>query len=519
MIPNILWQTWKTKNIPSSLNAQSRSWFNSNPQLKVKLSDDKDCSAFILENFGEEVHGLYQSLPQPIMRADFWRVAVVYVNGGYYADLDITCNKNISSFINAKAKAVFTKELDNIANFFFGAEPNHPVLKLALDYMIEEARVITDKNTQSYGMHSLHRAVREYYSVVGTDYPTNHEEVHILNNEHLKASGVLIHSAASITNNTTNGDDGYTSWRVNDQVMHEKRKLACDVLFFTTFNENGYELYGKTWIETFVKIANYYPSIKAKIYYEGRQPPIDHPNITYVSFTKEIPQHRVWKDQLRKRSTHDDYVKTMIERFSYKSFVIQDVLEKHNNDYLIWLDGDCVFKPADYSNFPRGLLEDKFLACQVEENHDLNHIESGILIFNGKHCDTKKFNERFIKNYTFEELLPMGQPYDGFVIFRTLLMSNLKYINLNERYGRGGIQSDPNCTFQHPDIKSKFIHNIGWTGKHQYDNWDEIFSKDEIFNKVKGFLFGNAPAILAQRREIAHKKLNSLLNKRASIKR
>ena len=77
MIPNTLWCTWKTKNIPGSLYAQSHSWFNSNPQLEVRLSDDRDCLAFILENFGKEVYRLYQSLPQPIMRADFWRVAVV----------------------------------------------------------------------------------------------------------------------------------------------------------------------------------------------------------------------------------------------------------------------------------------------------------------------------------------------------------------------------------------------------------------------------------------------------------
>jgi hypothetical protein len=514
MIPNTLWQTWKTKEIPISLKQQCDSWVFSSPQLSKNLFNDSECDKFILDNFGEEVHMLYISLPQPIMRADFWRVAVVYVNGGYYADLDITCNKPLSSFMDISAKAVFMRELNNIANFFFGAEPKHPVLKLALDYMIEEARSITDKDTQSYGMHSLHRAVREYYSVIGTDFPNN-QDVQILNNEHLKANHILIHSAASIVNTSPD----YTSWRTTNKVMQEKRAQTCNVLFFTTFNENGYDLYGKTWIETFVKIANYYPSIKAKIYYEGRQPPITHPNITYVSFTKEIPQHKVWKDQLRKRSAHDDYVKTMIERFSYKSFVIQDVLSKHTDDYLIWLDGDCVFKVDDYSNFPRNLLQDKFLACQVEENHDLNHVESGILIFNGKHPDTKKFNERFIKNYTFEELLPMGQPYDGFVVFRSLLMSNLKYVNLNAGYGRGGIQSDPNCTFQHPNIKSKFIHNIGWTGKHQYNNWESVFEKDEIFKKVKGFLFGSAPEIIGQRKENARKKLNNLLQKRATIKR
>lgn len=512
MIPNILWQTWKTKEIPASLKQQCDSWSFSNPQLSRNLFNDGDCDKFILDNFGEEVHMLYASLPQPIMRADFWRIAIVYINGGYYSDLDITCTKPLSSFLNSSAEIVLMKELDNIANFFFGATAKHPVLKLALDYMIEEAKAITDKDTQSYGMHNLHKAVREYYSVIGTNYPNN-QDVQILNNEQLKADKILIHSAASIMNASVD----YTSWRNVDKVMQEKRAQACNILFFTTFNENGYDLYGKTWIETFISIANYYPSVKAKIYYEGRQPPITHPNITYISFTKEIPHHKVWKDQLYKKSNHDDYVKTMTERFSYKSFVIHDVLNKHTDDYLIWLDGDCVFKAADYSNFPKNLLEDKFLACQVEENHDLNHVESGILIFNGKHPDTKTFNERFIKNYTFEELLPMGQPYDGFVVFRSLLMSKLSYVNLNAKYGRGGIQSDPNCTFQHPEIKTKFVHNIGWTGKHQYDNWENIFDKDEIYKKVQGFLFGQSKQISTNKINAANKKLSSVLEVRRKI--
>jgi hypothetical protein len=514
MIPNILWQTWKTKNIPKFLVDQLRSWHTSNPQLHMKLCDDTECSHFILEHFGEEVHRLYLALPQPIMRADFWRVAIIYINGGYYADLDITCNRLLATFMDTDAKAVFIKEHNNIANFFFAAEPKHPVLKLALNYMIEEAKTIIDKNTQSYGMHNLHRSMCEYYSVIGTNYPNN-KEVQVLSTEELKANNILVHNVASINNTSSD----YVSWRTLDKIMQEKRTNTCDILFFTTFNENGYNLYGKTWIETFIQLANYYPSIKAKIYYEGKQPPIYHSNITYVNFAKEIPQHKVWKDQLHKKSKHHDYVKTMIERFSYKAFVIQDVLNKHDDDYLIWLDGDCVFKAADYSNFPKNLLEDKFLACQVEENHDLNHVESGILIFNGKHPDTKKFNEKFIKNYTFEELLPMGEPYDGFVVFKSLAMSKLNYINLNARYGLGGIQSDPNCTFQHPEIKSKFIHNIGWTGKHQYDNWQEVFNKDEIYKKVKVFLFGNAEEIATHNRDNSRKKLNNLLQKRTSFSR
>lgn len=511
MIPNILWQTWKTNSPPEVLKQHFNSWQNSNPQLSRNLCSDKECLDFIKNNFDQEVFFLYQSLPLSIMRADFWRIAVVYIHGGYYSDLDIICNVSLSEIIRPTVSCIFIKEINNISNFFFAAKPKHPVLKLALDHMIEEAKNITSKDTQSFGMHSLHRAVREYYNVVGTHYPDNNE-VQILDNEKLKLENKLIHTAASL-----NILEGYHSWRIHDKTLQEKRNKIADILFFTTFNENGYDLYGKKWIETFINISNVYPNIKARIYYEGIRDiskKWTHPNITIVDYHKEIPSYNSWSNNFLSRSTHDEYVKTMTVRFGYKAFVIQDVLSKFNNDYLVWLDGDCVFKAADYENFPAGLMNEKFLACQVEENWDLNHVESGILIFDGKHPDTKLFNNRFIKNYTVDELLPMGQPYDGFVVFRSLLMSNLSYVNLNKDYGKGGIQSDPNMTFQHPEIKSRFIHNIGWTGKHQYDNWEQIFEKDRIYKTVKTFLFGQSPEIKKQKTQKIDKKLNSLLEKK-----
>lgn len=502
MIPNILWQTWKTKNVPGVIKAQSDSWKKSNSQLEITLHDDKDCSDFILKHFGEDIHLLYLALPQPIMRADFWRIAVVYVYGGYYADLDITCNAHISCFITPSVNTVFIKELNNIANFFFGAEPKHPVLKLTLDHMINEAKNITDKETQSFGMHALHQSVRNYYGVIGTNYQ-NDQHTQTLNNESLRASGTLIHSAASLT-----AGSHYQSWRSSVEVMKKERELCDNILFFTTFNKNGYDLYGKEWVISFITIANYYNKVRAKIYYEGFIPNLDHPSITWIKYEDAIPFHADWKKKFLSKSSHTNYVKTMTVRFSHKAFVIQHVLDNNLDDYIIWIDGDCVFKNSDYSNFPSKLLENKFLACQVEHNHDLNHVESGILIFSGKHIDTQKFNIEFKKHYSVENILPMSQPYDGFLVFKSLLTSGLNYVNLNENYGKGGIQSDPNMTFCHPEIKSKFIHNIGWTGKNQYAAWNNILSRDDVYQKMKSMLFNfNSDEELNKKKELAITKM------------
>ena len=202
MIPNTLWQTWKTKVVPKSVKVQADTWKVSNPQLQINLMDDTECSSFILEHFGESVHQLYLQLPQNIMRADFWRVAVVYIHGGYYSDLDIVCNKNLSAFINQSVDGVFMREINNISNYFFGATPKHPVLKNTLDSMINEMRRITDKETQSFGMHQLHQSVRDYYKVIETNY-INTNEVQFLRGSINQNTSMALSTRTSTRKNLT----------------------------------------------------------------------------------------------------------------------------------------------------------------------------------------------------------------------------------------------------------------------------------------------------------------------------
>ena len=197
MIPNILWQSWKTKELPSLLKKQSNSWLFSNPQLVKRFMNDEECSSFILQHFGREIHTKYLQLPQPINRADLWRLAVVYVHGGYYSDLDITCKMNLNYFTNPKAKAVFIREINNIGNYFFGAIPKHPVIKMAIDRMLSETDNINKKESQSWGMHGLHQSVRDYYKVIGTNYISNNEVDFILDSE-VRQNKYLIHTMASL---------------------------------------------------------------------------------------------------------------------------------------------------------------------------------------------------------------------------------------------------------------------------------------------------------------------------------
>ena len=61
--------------------------------------DDNACKNFIRDNFSDEVFVVYNSLPLGIMRADMWRLAVMYVHGGIYADTDTECIKCIDELL------------------------------------------------------------------------------------------------------------------------------------------------------------------------------------------------------------------------------------------------------------------------------------------------------------------------------------------------------------------------------------------------------------------------------------
>jgi hypothetical protein len=69
------------------------------------------------------------------------------------------------------------------------------------------------------------------------------------------------------------------------------------------------------------------------------------------------------------------------------------------------------------------------------------------------------------------------------MIYKSLL--NIEYVDLNENYGKGGIQSDPSCTFLNPILQDRFIHNIGVTGKSQYDSWNAYSKTDEYFKLIQ----------------------------------
>jgi inositol phosphorylceramide mannosyltransferase catalytic subunit len=142
MIPPILHQTWKTRDLPENLAKFRRSIAKRNPKLDMRLYDDA-ASRKLIEDHCPELLPAYDRLPFGVAKSDLFRLAAVYAEGGFYADLDMECVRSLEPF-RRTTKAVFSIEAEvmpqrqqelgyeqpfQLANCMFGAPPRHPFIR------------------------------------------------------------------------------------------------------------------------------------------------------------------------------------------------------------------------------------------------------------------------------------------------------------------------------------------------------------------------------------------------------
>jgi hypothetical protein len=238
--------------------------------------------------------------------------------------------------------------------------------------------------------------------------------------------------------------------------------------FISTFSQNGYEKYGATWIKTFLENTS---NVRARLYVD-----FDIPNlpdrIEVLSFTNAVPHHASWVEQYRAAYVHQDpFEREHGVRFSYKAFVMMHALENISG-FIVWVDGDCLFKPNNF-DFVGPLLNGSFLGCQIDKvalddswKRD-EHIESGIVLFDADHPDKSAYLDALKQFYKPSVMGKMTKPYDGFALRRALSLSKVSHVDLfPKNYTVVTCNAESTCI--HPELKSRFTHNMGDEGKLYY---------------------------------------------------
>ena len=96
-IPSVIWQTYKTRHLlPAAAQEAVGSWMSLNPDLASRFYSDAEASDFMSRTLGAEVLAIYERFPLGVMRADFFRYAILLDQGGVYADVDAVCKVGVS---------------------------------------------------------------------------------------------------------------------------------------------------------------------------------------------------------------------------------------------------------------------------------------------------------------------------------------------------------------------------------------------------------------------------------------
>ena len=160
MIPHIIHQTYVTKDVPSSCKSYIEKLISLHPNWSYRFYDDTACDHLIKSYFPELYHA-FQSSNYPIVKADIFRIAVVYLHGGFYFDIDMDFHQSIESLCDKRAVFAIENKMSEedcsrlgviqpirIANYAFGAEMAHPFLYHLIEKLIVKQEKVLDLRTE-----------------------------------------------------------------------------------------------------------------------------------------------------------------------------------------------------------------------------------------------------------------------------------------------------------------------------------------------------------------------------------
>lgn len=117
----------------------------------------------------------------------------------------------------------------------------------------------------------------------------------------------------------------------------------------TTFNQDGYNVYGQRMIETFVK--TWPQDVELLVYTEGFTIKPPAPNVRVLDLAVSSPELVAFKNQWRDVPKANGFpfpdagrkaFKWQAVRFSHKVYAIFHAAKTTASDWLIWMDGDMV---------------------------------------------------------------------------------------------------------------------------------------------------------------------------------
>jgi len=137
-IPKLIFQTHK--NIEyikenEKLKEAQDSWTKWK-EYQYKFYDDTEQDKFIKDQF-IKIYPLYTNLPFGRMKANLWRLCIIYAYGGIYADADTNCKSTPDKLIQNSLFCGVPKNSNYLSQSIFSAPPKSPLIKHIITFIIK----------------------------------------------------------------------------------------------------------------------------------------------------------------------------------------------------------------------------------------------------------------------------------------------------------------------------------------------------------------------------------------------
>ena len=197
----------------------------------------------------------------------------------------------------------------------------------------------------------------------------------------------------------------------------------------TTFHKEGYELYGKRMIETFLQ--NWPQNVMLVVYAEDCEVTESAPNLIVRDLHKESPElvafKEKWKDvpkangdvssdpiRSRRKDAGKGFKWNAI-RFAHKVYAIFDCARKTNSNILMWMDADTIcHSPITMQDLERMIPKNKELCFLGRKG---KYSECGLYAMNLKCSLIQDFLKEFQRVYDDAEngIFLMEEWHDSYV--------------------------------------------------------------------------------------------------------
>jgi Glycosyltransferase sugar-binding region containing DXD motif len=132
-IPYRFCQFWTEADPPPDVLALMATWARHHPGAALTRFDDASAQAYLRARFPAFITEAFNAAREPAMRADLFRLAWLYAEGGLYADADDRCHASLAPLLRpGLVLAFYLEPWGTVGNNFLAAAPRQPLMADAL---------------------------------------------------------------------------------------------------------------------------------------------------------------------------------------------------------------------------------------------------------------------------------------------------------------------------------------------------------------------------------------------------